>query len=325
MLAQRLPGPLRRALSGVRYAGRFTWELLQEFMADDCPRMAAALSYYSVFAMPAMLGILTLVAGRVIPPDQLHQVLARQLTALVGYDSAARIVDIVENAVRPEFGGPLAIVGVVALLFAATASFASLQGALNAAWGVRPDPRRSDITTFLIKRLVSLVMIVSLGVLVMVSSIASGVLVTVQGYFSEFAPTWLRSPVVRVVDLTLSFALISLLVALIFRLVPDAVVRWRDALAGGAFTGALFTVGKVLIGYYLTSRDLDSVYGAAGSLAVALLWIYYIAMIFLLGAEFTQLWASRHNEPLVPEKGAVAVKRQVVYAEGAEAGQEVAE
>ena len=314
---------LHRARASLRSAGTFTWDLLQEFMADDCPRMAAALSYYSVFAMPAMLGILALVASQVIPPDDLHRVLSSQLTAVVGYESAAHIVDVVSDAVRPEFGGPLAIAGVVALLFGATAAFTSLQGALNAAWGVRPDPKRSDVSTFLIKRLVSLVMILALGLLVMASALTSGILANVQGYFAQFVPSWMRSPLLRAADLVLSFGLISLLVALVLRLVPDAVVRWRDALVGGVFTGVLFTIGKLLIGYYLTSRDLNSVYGAAGSLAVALLWIYYSAMMFLFGAEFTQLWAARRNEPLVPERGAVAVRRQIVYAEGLDAGKEV--
>ncbi len=324
MPAPRFTQPLHHALDATHSAGSFAWELLSEFVADDCPRMAAALSYYSVFAMPAMLGILALVASRIIPPDDFHQVLSEQLTAVVGNESAARIVDVVANAVQPNFGSPLALVSFIALLFAATAAFANLQGALNAAWGVRPDPRRSDVHTFLTKRLISLVMLIALGALVVLSALSSGVLASMQGYFAQFAPGWMRSPLLRAADVALSFLLIGLLVALILRLVPDAIVRWRDALIGGAFTGVLFTVGKLLIGLYLASRDLNNIYGAAGSLAVALLWIYYSAMIFLLGAEFTQLWASRHNEPLVPEKGAVAVRRQLVYAEGMEAGQEVA-
>lgn len=323
MLAQRLKDVFQRAVAAARQVGSFTWQLISEFIADDCPRMAAALSYYSVFAMPGMIGVLALIASRVIPPDDFHRVLSEQLTAVVGNESAARIVDVVANAVQPRLGGPIAIAGTVALLFAATAAFANLQGALNAAWGVQPDPRRSDVRTFLSKRLVSLVMLIALGVLVILSAVTSGVLASVQGYFAQFAPDWMRSPLLRVADLALSFILIGLVVALVLRLVPDAVVRWRDALVGGAFTGALFTVGKLLIGYYLASRDLNNVYGAAGSLAVALLWIYYSAMMFLLGAEFTQLWASHNDEPLVPEDGAVAVRRQLVYAEGAEAGQEV--
>jgi membrane protein len=307
----------------IRAVGRFVWQVLQEFVGDDCPRMAAALSYYSVFAMPAMLGLLALAANHFVGPGELRGVISRQITALVGVESAGRVVTIVENAVRPDFGGPAAVVGILALLFGATAAFASLQDALNTAWGVQPDPKRGDVRTFLAKRAVSLAMIGALGVLLVASLLVSAVLSAFQGLFSSLAPAWLRSPVLRVADVGVSFAVLGLLAAVILRWVPDAVVRWRHALVGGLFTGALFTVGKLLIGYYLGRRDLNSVYGAAGSLAMALLWIYYSSMIFLLGAEFTQVWACRTGEPVVPQRGAVRVKRQVIYAEGEDQGAEI--
>lgn len=307
----------------IRAVGRFVWAMLQAFVGDDCPRMAAALSYYSVFAMPAMLGLLALIANHFVGPGELRDVISNQITTLVGVESASRIVTIVENAIRPDLAGPAAIIGLVALLFGATAAFANLQGALNTAWGVQPDPRRGDVHTFLVKRAVSLLMIGALGVLLVASLLASAVLSAFQGFFSSLAPPWLRSPVLQVADVGVSFAALSLVAAVTLRWVPDAIVRWRDALMGGLFTGALFTVGKLLIGYYLGRRDLNNVYGAAGSLAVALLWIYYSAMIFLLGAEFTQLWAARKGEPVEPQGGAVRVRRQIVYAEGENEGTEV--
>lgn len=296
---------------------------MTEFVADECPRMAAALSYYSVFAMPAMLGILALVANHFVKPGELRRIVSDQVTAFVGVESASRIVTVVENAVRPEFAGPAAVVGAVALLFGATAAFSNLQDALNTAWGVQPDPKRSDVTTFLIKRAISLVMIGALGLLLLLSVVASTVFSALQNLFTGVVPGWLRSPMLVVADVAVSFTAVSVLASLVLRTVPDAVVRWRDALVGGVFTGALFTVGKVLIGYYLGQRDLDNVYGAAGSLAIALLWVYYSSNILLLGAEFTEAWACRRGEPVVPQRGAVRVKRQVVYAEGSDEGQEV--
>jgi len=307
----------------IRAVGRFVWEMLQEFVGDDCPRMAAALSYYSVFAMPAMLGVLALVANHFVAPGELRNVISQQITALVGVESAGRIVTIVENAIRPDLAGPAAVIGLIALFFGATAAFANLQGALNIAWGVQPDPKRGDVRTFLVKRAVSLVMIGALGVLLLASLVASAVLSAFQGFFASFAPAWLRSPALQIADVGVSLAVLSLLAAMTLRWVPDAVVRWRDALVGGLFTGVLFTVGKLLIGYYLGRRDLNNVYGAAGSLAMALLWIYYSAIIFLLGAEFTQLWACRKGDPVVPQNGAVRVKRQIVYAEGEDEGTEI--
>ncbi len=310
-------------LSALRAAGRFVWRVLTDFIADDCPRMAAALSYYSVFAMPALLGLLALMANHFVRPGELRRIVSDQITAFVGIESASRIVTVVESAVRPDFAGPAAVLGLAALLFGATAAFANLQSALNVAWGVQPDPKRSDVYTFFVKRAISLVMIAALFVLLLVSVVASTVLSALQGFFSDVVPPWLRSPTLVLVDLSVSFAAVSLLASVVLRYVPDAVVRWRDALVGGVFTGALFTVGKLLIGYYLGRRDLDSVYGAAGSLAIALLWVYYSSIILLLGAEFTEVWACRKGAPVVPQRGAVRVKRQVVYAEGREEGEEV--
>jgi membrane protein len=128
---------------------------------------------------------------------------------------------------------------------------------------------------------------------------------------------------VPIADLLVSLVALSILVTLIFRYVPDAIVSLRDAAIGGLFTGTLFTVGKLLIGYYLARSSPGNVYGAAGSLAIALLWIYYSAIILLLGAEFTEAWACRNGDPVVPRAGAVRVRKQVVYAEGAEEGREV--
>jgi membrane protein len=303
--------------------GRFVWGVLTAFVSDDCPRMAAALSYYSVFAMPAMLGLLALIANHFVQPGELRRIVSDQVTAFVGIESASRIVTVVENAIRPEFAGPAAIVGAVALLFGATAAFVNLQGALNTTWGVQPDPKRSDVTTFLVKRAISLLMIGALGLLLLVSVVASTVLSALQNLFSGVVPAWLRSPTLVVADLAVSFTAVSLLASVVLRYVPDAVVRWRDALVGGVFTGALFTVGKLLIGYSVGLRDLNNVYGAAGSLAIALLWVYYSSIILLLGAEFTESWACRKGDPVAPQRGAVRVKRQVVYAEGTEQGEEV--
>jgi len=308
----------------LRAVAHFVRDMIQEFVGDDCPRMAAALSYYSVFAMPAVLGLLALLANHFVGPGELRGVVSGQITALVGVESAARIVTIVENAVRPDFGGPAAVIGLIVLLFGATAAFASLQDALNTAWGVQPDPKRGDVRTFLVKRAVSLAMIGALGVFLVASMLVSAALSAFQGFFGSVAPAWLRSPVLRIADVGISLAVLSLLAASTLRWVPDAFVRWRHALVGGLFTGALFTGGKLLIGYYLGRRDLNSVYGAAGSLAMALLWIYYSSMIFLLGAEFTQVWACRAGEPVVPQRGAVRVKRQIVYAEGEDEGTDIA-
>lgn len=308
----------------LRSIGRFVWQMVGNFFGDDCPRMAAALSYYSIFAMPPLLGLLALSASRFIGPDELRQLISRQMQEFIGVDSASRIVIVVEGAVAPELAGPTAVLGLVALVFGATGAFVQLQNALNTAWGVQPDPRRSDVYTFLVKRGISLVMIGGFGILLLISLLASTLISFFRG-FLEGSPAWFQSWGLPAIDLGVSLVAVATLFTLILRYVPDAVVEWRDALVGGLFTGVLFTVGKLLIGYYLARSNPGNVYGAAGSLAVALLWIYYSAIILLLGAEFTESWACRYGKPVVPQHGAVRVRRQVVYAEGRDEGREVSE
>lgn len=309
-------------IGALRSVWRFVVEMVGSFFADDCPRMAAALSYYSIFAMPPLLGLMALGASSFVGPDELQALISRQMEEFIGVDSASRIVTVVQGAVTPELAGPTAIVGLLALVFGATGAFVQLQDALNTAWGVQPDPRASDVRTFLLKRGVSLAMIGAFGLLLVVSLLASTLISFFRGFLEDL-PAWVRSWGLPAADLTVSLIAVASLFTLILRYVPDAVVEWSDAIVGGLFTGALFTVGKLLIGYYLARSNPGSVYGAAGSLAIALLWIYYSAIILLLGAEFTKAWACRHGKPVVPQPGAVQVRRRVVYAEGREAGAEV--
>jgi membrane protein len=270
-----------------------------------------------------LLGLLALLASWFADPDEVREAIARQVETFVGIESAARIVDVVEVAVRPEFTGPAAVLGLIALVFGATGAFNELQNALNAAWGVQRDPRAGDVRNYLMKRAVSLAMVGAFGLLLLVSIVASTTISIFQSFLANAAPAWILSSTMPVADLLISLVAVSALFTIVLRWVPDAVVLWRDAAVGGLFTGILFTAGKLLIGYYLASSDPGNVFGAAGSFAVALLWIYYSALILLLGAEFTEVWARRLGNPVVPERGAVQVRRQVVYAEGRGDGEEV--
>jgi membrane protein len=273
--------------------------------------MAAAISYYTIFAMPPLLGLLALAAGLFVDPGSVREAVSTQVEQVVGVESAAQIVDIVQEATRPDFSGPTAIVGLLALLFGATGAFLHLQHALNRAWSVAPDPERSSVRTFLVKRAISVLMLAATGVVILVSMLLSTGLSLFEDVIQRHAPTWLGPWTLTLADWATSFMLMGALFALILKYVPDAVVRWRDALVGAAFTAVLFTVGKQVIGYYLGRSDVQNVYGAAGSLAVALLWVYYSAIIVLLGAEFTEVWATRKGESVMPQAGAVRVTRSV--------------
>jgi membrane protein len=298
--------------------GRILWNSITEFMSDDCPSMAASLSYYTVFSLPPLLALLTLIVGSIVPPDQFRELLSSQVGQLMGTEGRRQVIALIEGASRPEIRGIAAVIGIVVLLFAATGAFVQLQTALNRAWQVMLDPARSDLSRFLVKRLISLAMILSIGFLLLVSLVLSTVTSAASGAFSAAAPDWLASWIARVVDIAASLAMTTFLFAAIFQFVPDAEVRWRHALVGGFATGLLFTAGKFAIGFYFGRSDPGSVYGAAGSLALTLIWIYYSAIILLLGAEFTEAWAREHGAPLKPERGAVGIRRVIVPLESTE-------
>jgi membrane protein len=294
----------------IKRTGGLLWQTLSEFMSDDCPRMAAALSYYTVFSLPPLLVLLMLIVGAVVDERTVQELLSGQVGALLGPQGAQQVTALIRNASRPEIGSIAAVLGILALLFGATGAFAQLQAALNAAWSVAPDPTRGDIKNFLLKRVISFTMILGVGFLLLVSLVLSALLTAFGSVIADVAPSWISATFLQAVNAGVSFTLVALLFAGIFRYVPDAVVRWRDAIIGGVFTSLLFTLGKSAIGYYLGRSDPGSAYGAAGSLAVALLWIYYSALIVLLGAEFTEVWAERQGVPIAPEPGAAKVVRE---------------
>jgi membrane protein len=310
-------------MQALRDVGRVLWETIDDFFRDGCPRMAAAISYYSIFAIPGVLGLLALAAREFVGPTEIQDVVSEQVQTFVGVESARQVVEVVEGAVDPSLAGPAALIGLVALVFGTTGAFGEVQSALNIAWGVQRDPRRGDVRGFFLKRGISLLMIAAVGGLLLLSIMASTAIAFMRSYFMETLPPALQSVGLPIADLVISFLAVSLLVTIMLRYVPDAVVSLRDAAIGGLFTGALFTVGKLLIGYYLVRSEPGNVFGAAGSLAVALLWIYYSSIILLLGAEVTEVWACRKGDPVVPEKGAVSVRKQIVYADGPEEGKEV--
>lgn len=296
-------------LGRVRGVGRFVWDFVDDFVKDDCPLLAAAISYYTIFAMPPLLGLMTLVTSFFVDGDAVRELASSQIESVVGVEGAAEVVEVVEGVTEPDLSGPTAIFGLVAIVLGATGGFVNLQTALNKAWRVAPDPQGSTVRVFLLKRAISLAMMAVIGMLLISAMLLSTGLAAFEGLIRRYAPPWLETSTLQALDLGTSFAVVTVAFTLLLRYVPDAVVRWSDALVGGAFTAVLFTIGKLAIGYYLGRSDPGTVYGAAGSLAVAMLWIYYTAVIMLLGAEFTERWACREGRPVVPQRGAVMVRR----------------
>ena len=199
-------------------------------------------------------------------------------------------------------------------MLGASGAFGQLQAALNRAWEVAPDPEQGGLKAFLLKRVFSFGMILSVAFLLLVSLVLSAALSAFGGALAGMLPEGVSATLLQVLNQVVSFAVIAGLFAAIFKVLPDATVAWRDVWVGAAVTAVLFVVGKFVIGYYLGRSNPGEAFGAAGSLAVMFVWIYYSSMILLLGAEFTQAWAEARGSGIAPERGAVRVvqeKKQV--------------
>jgi membrane protein len=280
----------------------------KEFMDDGCPTQAAALSYYTIFSLPPLLLLILLILGAVLDPREVQAQLEGQFGALMGPSASEQIRTILQQAHQSGSGGPLAtVLSIAALLFGATGAFGQLQAALNRAWEVTPDPDKGGWKAVLLKRVFSFGMILSIAFLLLVSLAVSAALSAFGGALGTVLPSGISATLLQIVNQLVSLLVIAGLFAAIFKVLPDARVAWRDVWVGAAFTALLFVVGKFLIGLYLGQSNPGRAFGAAGSLAVMFVWVYYSSMILLFGAEFTQTWAKRHGKGIAPDKGAVRV------------------
>lgn len=284
-------------------------DAIGEFLRDDCPRMAAALSYYTVFSLPALLVLVVLFAGVFADPADIRAGLLGPIGVLLGPQGAAQVGEILARAQRPGASSPVSLVlGAAALLFAATGAFAQLQTTLNRVWQVAPDPeRRGAVRSFLAKRVLSFLMILGVALLLLASILASTAVTALGDAIRAAVPAGLTGPALSVVGLALSLLVATFVFGVLFQVLPDARVSWRDAWIGAGATAVLFMAGNLLLGLYLSGSDPGSAFGAAGSLALVLVWLYYSSNIFFLGAELTQVIARRRGEEIRPARGAVRV------------------
>jgi Predicted membrane protein len=285
------------------------WSVIYKFFSDSCSTMAAALSFYTFFSLPALLTLLITLVGRVMDPTQVQKAIIAQVGALIGSAGSEQVGAIISHAERGDGPASLAtLLSVLALAFGATTTFAQLQDALNKIWSVKPDPRRNQLRVFLAKRIFSFGIVVTVSFLLLVSLVLSTALAAAASRVTTLMGT---PPIVlQVATSTVGFVLITVLFAVMYRYLPDARIAWRDVGAGALGSALLFVLGKTVIGLYLGGANPGSAYGAAGSLAVVLLWVYYTSMVLLFGAEFTELWAERFGRGVVPERGAIAYEEQ---------------
>ena len=274
------------------------WSLLRAtvegYIEDEAMSRGAAIAYYTIFSLAPLLVIATAVAGLAFGHEAVEGAVAAQLAGLLGETGALAVQGLIRSAAQTGTGGFATVVGTVVLLLTASGVFAELQSALNAIWRATP-PERDTLTAILRARALSLGLVAATGFLLLVSLMASAAISAVGTWAGRYLPGW---PVMlSALNFLASFLGITLLFAAIYKLLPDRPIAWRDVGVGALATAFLFTIGKSLIGWYIGSSAVASAYGATGSLLVVLLWIYYSAQIFLLGAEFTRAWAGWQGSP----------------------------
>jgi membrane protein len=273
-----------------------------DFSSDEGMLRAAALSYSSVFALPPLLILLIVVAGVVWTPQAVQSALESQFADLVGGDGAKMVREMVTSTQRLHGIIPT-LAGIVGLFLGATGAFLSLQGALNRVWNVIPDPSRGGVRGFLKKRMLSFGMALAVAFLLVVSLAMTTAVSAVGKHFLGGATI-----VVELINNVMNTLALGILFAAMFKVLPDAEVTWRDVWLGGFVTAVLLVIGKVVIGIYLGHSRPGNPFGAASALAVIFVWVYYAGALILLGAEFTQQWASAHGRQIRPEVGAVKIE-----------------
>jgi membrane protein len=283
-----------------------------EWIDQGLSRMGAALAFYTLFAIAPLFIIVLAIAGLWFGEAAARRELFSQVSGLVGSEGGDAIQALISAANRPKTGAWATVIAVVTLFVGATGVFVQLQDALNSIWGVRRAPGRG-LRNFIKDRLLSFALIVGIGFLLLVSLVLSAGLSALGKYMGGLLPV--QETLWQGINFVVSFGVITLLFAMIFKLLPDVKIAWRDVWIGAMLTALLFNLGKFLLGLYLGRSSVTSAYGAAGSLVIVLLWVYYSAQILFFGAKFTQLYASQYSSHLEPAPGTGTVLLEEVVSE----------
>jgi membrane protein len=300
------------------YKRQSYWRLLTETFtqwSEDKPfQLAAALAYYTLFSLAPLLLIAITITGVVFGREATEQQIVNTLGGLVGPQGAQAIRELLRSASHPQAGVLGTLISILTLLIGAGGVVGQLQDSLNTIWGVAPKPGRG-LWGLLKDRFVSLSLVLGVGFLLLVSLLVSTVLSAAITFMSGALPggegLW------HAVELGVSFGFTTLLFALIYKLLPAVEIAWRDVWVGAAMTAVLFTLGKFLIGLYLGQSGIDSAYGAASSLVLVLVWVYYAGLIFFFGAEFTQVYANTYGTGVTPGKEAMVSEDKTTRAKHA--------
>lgn len=278
------------------------------FSADNAVKLSAALSYYTIFAIGPLLVIVLSLSGIFLGEAAVEGKLYGQMRGLIGSDAALQVQDIIKNIQKTNNSTIGAIIGGVVLVIGATGIFAEIQDSINYIWSLKAKPKRG-IIKFLFNRLLSFSLIISLGFLLIVSLVANALMDILNERLTRYFPDTMVY-IIYGTNLLMILGVISLLFAIIFKVLPDGKIKWKDAFVGAFFTSILFLIGKSAIGYYLGNSKLGSTFGTAASVVIILTWVYYTSIILYFGAEFTKVYALEFGGGIVPNETAVFIIKQ---------------
>ncbi|MDJ0736495.1 MAG: YihY/virulence factor BrkB family protein [Nostocaceae cyanobacterium] len=291
----------------IRIIFKLIKEAFKEYQADKVSTLAASLAYYTVFSLAPLLIIAIAIAGAIFGEEAARGEIVGQIQGLVGNEGAKIIETAIENANRPDVSSIASIFSIIVLLFGASGVFAQLQEALNSVWEVKAKPKQG-IMNFVRKRILSFSAVLGIGFLLLVSLIISAGLSALNQYVSGLIPG--LEIIWQLLNFLISFGIVTLLFALIYKFLPDVKIQWSDVWTGAIITSLLFGIGKFILGVYLGRGTFGSTYGAAGSLVILLAWVYYSAQILLFGAELTEVYSRRFGSQIVPDKHAMFIPEE---------------
>lgn len=279
-------------------------ESFSEWQQDKASVWGASLSYYTLFSLSPLLLIIISLAGLLFGRQAVEGSIVSQLRGLLGAPGAAVLQETIRSAQKPSTSIFTTVIGIIILLIGASGVFGQLKEALNAIFNVTKKSSRG-IKGLVLEKILTFSMVAVIGFLLIISLVASAVIAGINAYFNAVFP--FPEFILEIINFIVSFGLITLLFACIYKVLPDIKIPWKYIWIGSAVTSLLFTIGKTLIGLYLGLGSVGSSYGAAASVIIILVWVYYAAMIFFYGAEITQVYARRHGAVLLPKKGSVLV------------------
>lgn len=285
-------------------------QVFTEFSEDNILKYSASLAYYTVFSLAPLLIVIISICGLLFGREAIQGHIYGQIKGLVGADAAKQIQEIIKNIHLTGHNFFASVVSIIVLIIGATGIFGEVQDSLNKIWGLRVKTRKTW-WKLILNRLLSFSLILSIGFVMIVSLLLNAIISAFGNflgrYFSDFSVI-----LVQITDSVLTFVITTFLFSLMFKMLPDAKIKWKDVLIGGLITSIFFTLGKLAIGYYLGSSNIATVYGAAGSIMIIMVWVYYSSIILYLGAEFTKVYAKIYGGKILPNEYAIWIKTEEI-------------